>query len=232
MTSFFYIILTVVAYLLGSLSGAIILGKLYYGVDIRTLGSGNPGASNAQRCFGWKAGVAVLFFDFLKGVGAVSLIYLTKLRPETELFVTMQIIFGLAAIIGHIFPLFFEFKGGQGVSVIAGVLSAIHPWAMLICFAVFIIALLLTKYISVSVLIAVLCYPILVNFMFGLWLTPDETITLRVFSIVIAVTLWLTHISNIKRLFKGTEEKFYFKKSVPPTVEKPELKTIFDKNGQ
>ena len=217
------IILIIFAYLLGSASSAILLCRLYYNVDIRLLGSKNPGASNVQREFGWKMGLAVFIIDALKGAAAVSLAYLTELPSTDERFVSLQLLLGLAVMLGHIFPIFFKFKGGKGVSVLVGILAAMHPWAMIICLVIFIITLLITKYISLSVLVASIFYPIMINSVFGLWLIPDETITLRIFSFVAVAIIWLSHISNIKRLINHTENKFYLKKPVERTTERKRL---------
>ena len=134
-----YILLILTAYLAGSLSGSIMLGRHLYGIDVRNYGSKNPGANNTQRILGWKMGLVVLVFDLLKGMGAVSLVYLLPLEPETNAFVGTQIVFGLAAILGHIFPVFYNFKGGKGVATLCGTLLAIHPFAVLICTCIFLI---------------------------------------------------------------------------------------------
>lgn len=207
-----YILFIVLAYLIGSVSGSIIIGKLLYNVDIRNYGSGNPGANNTQRVFGWKLGFTVLAFDLLKGVAAACLVFFLPFKPETNSFVGTQIVFGLAAIIGHIFPLFHGFKGGKGVATLCGVLLAIHPFAVLICTVIFMIVFFFTRYVSVSVIAAVSCFPFLVNALFALWLDPKETLTVKIFSIVVGITIWLTHLSNIKRLIHGKEEKFHLKR--------------------
>ena len=163
-------------------------------------------------------GLLVLTFDILKGVIAVCLVYFLPFRPETNSFVATQIVFGAAAVIGHIWPVFHRFKGGKGVSTICGVLLAIHPFCVVICTIIFLIVLSITRYVSVSVIAAVTCFPFLVNFMFALWISPEETLTLKIFSIVMGVTIWLTHISNIKRLWNGTEEKFLIKAAEKPYV--------------
>lgn len=206
-----YISLIFIAYLLGSISSSIILSKAIYGVDIRNFGSNNPGANNIQRVLGWKIGLAVLLLDMAKGAAAVCLVFLIDLEPETNLFVATQIIFGTAAVLGHIFPVFHEFKGGKGVATLCGCLLAMHPLAVLFCVSIFIIMLVITKYVSVSVITAVTCFPFLVNLLFGMWLNSQETLTLKIFSIIAAIIVWLTHISNIKRLIHGKEEKFVVK---------------------
>lgn len=214
-----YILFILLAYLIGSVSSSIILGKLIYGVDVRNYGSNNPGANNTQRVLGWKMGLVVLIFDLLKGVAAASLVFFFPFNPDTNRFVITQIVFGLAAIMGHIFPVYHNFKGGKGVATLCGVLLAIHPFAVLICTVIFLTVFFLTRYVSVSVIAAVTCFPFLVNSLFALWLDPQETLAIKIFSVVIGVTVWLTHLSNLKRLFNGTEEKFKLKKSLKPGEE-------------
>ena len=207
-----YIFFIILAYLLGSISGSIILGRHFYGIDVREYGSRNPGANNTQRVLGWKLGLLVLAVDILKGVGAASLVLFLPFRPKTNGFVGTQIVFGFSAIMGHVFPVFHNFRGGKGVATMCGVLLAIHPFAVLICTAIFCIMLFITRYVSVSVITAVTCFPFLVNTLFALWLDPKETLVIKIFSIVASGVIWLCHISNLKRLYNGTEEKFIIKK--------------------
>ena len=206
-----YVLFIILAYLIGSVSSSIILGKYFYGIDVREYGSKNPGANNTQRVLGWKMGLLVLAFDIIKGAGATSLVFFFPFTQETNGFVATQIVFGFSAIMGHVFPVFHNFKGGKGVATMCGVLLAIHPFAVLICTAIFCITLFITKYVSVSVIAAVTCFPFLVNTLFALWLDPKETLVIKIFSIVAGCTVWLCHISNIKRLYHGKEEKFIIK---------------------
>lgn len=215
-TVILYLLLIFASYLIGSVSSSIILGRYLYGIDVRQFGSRNPGANNTQRVLGWKMGLVVFIFDLLKGVAAVQLARLLPFAHETNPYVASQIVLGLSATLGHIFPLFHNFRGGKGVSTLVGVLLAIHPFAVLLCLIVFLIVFLFTRYISVSVIAAVTCFPFMVNFIFALWLQPEETLTLKIFSIVVGVIIWLTHISNLKRLYHGTEEKFSIKPAVGP----------------
>ncbi len=222
-----YVLFIILAYLIGSISSSIILGKYFYGIDVREYGSKNPGANNTQRVLGWKMGLLVLAFDIIKGAGATSLVFFFPFTQETNGFVATQIVFGFSAIMGHVFPVFHNFKGGKGVATMCGVLLAIHPFAVLICTAIFCITLFITKYVSVSVIAAVTCFPFLVNTLFALWLDPKETLVIKIFSIVAGCTVWLCHISNIKRLYHGKEEKFIIKKPLsekscplPPQKEK------------
>ncbi len=208
-----YLLLIPLAYIIGSFSGAISLGKLFYGVDVRDYGSKNPGANNVQRVLGWQPALFVFVFDILKGVAAVSLVRFTSLEQGTNLYVIAQIVLGTASVAGHIFPLFFGFKGGKGVATLTGVLWAIHPPAVLICFSVFLVAFAITRYVSFSAIIGITLFPFFVNLIFGEFGQEGVTITLRLFSIAVAIIIWLTHLSNIKRIISGTEEKFRLKRA-------------------
>ena len=215
LTVWLFIIFIIVSYLLGSISAAIFLSKKIYGIDIHAYGSKNPGANNVQRVMGWHMGLVVFVIDLLKGTAACCLVYfLPLLKDAPNLFVCAQIVFGFAAVAGHIFPLYHHFRGGKGVSTFCGALLAIHPGAVLICTVIFLIVLYFTRYISISVIAAVTCFPLLVNLLFALWLDPQETWALRIFSMVCGVTIWLTHLSNLKRLYHGTEEKFRIRRPV------------------
>lgn len=228
---FLFTTFIILAYLLGSVSSSILLGKAIYGIDVREYGSKNPGANNTQRVLGWKMGLLVLAFDIIKGAAAASLVYFLPFPRETNGFVSTQIIFGFAAIMGHVFPVWHNFKGGKGVATMCGALLAIHPFAVLICTAIFCITLFFTRYVSVSVIAAVTCFPFLVNTLFALWLDPAETLVIKIFSIVAGCTIWLCHISNLKRLYHGKEEKFVIKKplsekSCPLPTKEDEEKAI------
>ncbi|MBO7278369.1 MAG: glycerol-3-phosphate 1-O-acyltransferase PlsY [Bacteroidales bacterium] len=213
-----YLILLLVAYCMGSICSAVLLSRIFYGIDIRNYGSRNPGANNVQRVLGWKMGVAVFLFDALKGIGAVGLVYFTPIPEGTEWFEGFSILLGLSAVLGHIFPVFFGFNGGKGVATIVGILTMLHPWTALICMLVFFLFCWWTRYISLSVLLAVTFYPVFINVLFEAILGHPETLTIQLFSIVIALVLWLTHLSNLKRLIQGKEQKFSFKKPVEPLI--------------
>lgn len=206
------VLISIVAYVLGSISSAIILCKLIYNKDIRMEGSRNPGANNVRRVFGWKAGVTVFLFDFFKGWAAIKLIEFTSVPIGSELYSQIEIILTLCAFLGHVFPIFFNFKGGKGVAVLAGAMYAIHPYAALMSIGVFLLMLLITRYISLSVLITAISYPLFMNILFGKILEEDMTTTIRIFSILVAILLPMTHLSNIGRLLTGKEERFKFSK--------------------
>jgi glycerol-3-phosphate acyltransferase PlsY len=204
--------LIIAAYSLGSISNAVWVGNLLYKTDVRKHGSKNAGATNVLRVLGWKAALPVFIFDMAKGAAAVLLVFVVGYKPETNPFVGFQIVLGLTAMLGHIFPVFASFKGGKGVATIAGVITAIHPSAMLITFLIFALSLLITHYVSLSSIIAACCFPFLVIVVFGNWLNVEETLTLKIFSIVATIIILVTHRKNIRRLRKGEESKIVFRK--------------------
>lgn len=220
-----YLLLLPLSYIIGSFSPAIRFGKFFYGIDVRDYGSKNPGANNVQRVLGWKPALLVFLFDTFKGVAGASLAHFTSFETGTNMFVGAQIVLGLTAVLGHIFPVLHQFKGGKGVATITGVLWAIHPYAVLICFGIFLIMFLITRYVSLSAIISITLFPFFVNSLFALWLDPEVTLTLKIFSIIIAVVIWLTHISNIKRIIKGKEEKFRLNNGISDVPE--EVRSIY-----
>jgi glycerol-3-phosphate acyltransferase PlsY len=196
------------SYLLGSVATAVWTGKIFHGVDIREHGSGNAGATNVIRVLGWKTGIPVLLIDVLKGWVAAMLPVFFNLGGEgTALLTNYQIFAGLAAIAGHIFPVFAGFRGGKGVATIFGVLLAIHPLLTLSCMGVFLCVLLITGYVSVASMSAGVAFPVLMFLFFD---TPS--VFFKVFSIIVAIALIFTHRKNISRLIKGEETKFIKKR--------------------
>lgn len=194
------------AYLLGAIPTSIWIGKRFYNLDIREHGSGNAGATNTIRVLGWKPGIPVLLFDIFKGWLAVNLIYLTRFYPpDSAAFVNFQILLGVAATLGHIFPVYAQFRGGKGVSTLVGIVLAIDPLSTAICFAVFVLVLVLTKYVSLGSLIAGITFPILVIVVF-----KTTTPSLIIFSLAVAILLVFTHRKNIIRLLKGEENRADF----------------------
>ena len=212
--------LIIAAYLLGSISNAVWVGNLLYKTDVRKYGSNNAGTTNVLRVLGWKAALPVFILDMAKGAAAVLLVFVAGYTPETNSFVGFQIALGLTAMVGHIFPVFASFKGGKGVATIAGVITAIHPSAMLITFLIFALSLLITHYVSLSSIIASCFFPFLVIVVFGNWLNVKETLTLKIFSIVAAAIILITHRKNIRRLRNGEETKIIFRKKPSIDIEK------------
>jgi len=198
------------AYLLGSIPNAVWIGKFFFNTDVRNYGSKNSGSTNTLRVLGYKAGIPVLLLDILKGFLAVKMIYLTFYYiPATGEYINFQLLLGLAVIIGHIFPVFANFRGGKGVATLIGVILAIDPVSMLICIGMFMITLIITKYVSLSSMIAGLSFPILVIVVFN-----TTTSSLVIFSLIVFVLLLFTHQKNIERLVRNQESKanFLFKR--------------------
>jgi len=196
--------LIILAYLIGSIPTAVWVGRMFYDVDIREHGSGNAGATNTFRVLGKKAGIPVLLFDVFKGWLAVQLTLLTThyLLLSNDQNINLQLSLGVAALIGHIFPVYVGFKGGKGVATLLGLIIAIAPIAALYAIIIFVITLLVTKYVSLSSMIGGFSFPILI-----IVVLQTTTISLVVFSMVIAILLLFTHQKNIERLLSREESK-------------------------
>jgi glycerol-3-phosphate acyltransferase PlsY len=202
------LIAILLAYLLGSIPTAVWIGRAFHGIDVREHGSGNAGATNTIRVLGWSTGIPVLIVDLAKGWVAAMLPVFLKLAPaESALLTNLQIITGLTAIIGHIFPVYAGFRGGKGVATVFGVLLAIHPLLTLVCMGVFLVVLIITGIVSVSSMIAGIAFPIILMTIFD---TPS--LIFKIFSVFVAIALLITHRKNIKRLMHGEEKKLFQKK--------------------
>lgn len=195
-------LLVFIAYLLGSIPTSVWIGKTFYNIDVREFGSGNAGATNTFRVLGKKAGVPVLIIDILKGTLAVALSYLSAYEIQSSEFVNLQIGLGIAALIGHIFPVFAGFRGGKGVATILGVVICILPLACSISLSIFLIVLFSTRIVSLSSMLAGISFPIILNFVVG-----NSNPVLTIFSLVVATLLIVTHRKNITRLLKNQETK-------------------------
>jgi glycerol-3-phosphate acyltransferase PlsY len=161
-----------------------------------------------MRVLGPKAGIPVFFIDVLKGFIAVNLIHLTGYYiPHTGDFVDFQLLLGIAAILGHIFPIYVGFRGGKGVATLFGIILAIDPYPTLICLGIFVLTLVLTRYVSLSSMVAGFAFPIMVIIVF-----KTTTPSLVIFSIIISILLLFTHQKNIERLIKHEESKANFRK--------------------
>lgn len=195
------------AYLIGSIPFSIIASKALKGIDVREYGSGNAGATNTFRVLGKKAGTIVLMLDVLKGYAAVSLAILTDFSPTSENYTNFQLAFGIAAVLGHVFPIYAGFRGGKGVATLLGFMIAVFPLPSLLSILVFLFVLLLSKYVSLSSIISGIVFP------FGVWLLSDQLFnTMLVFSIFVPIILIATHQQNIERLMNGVENKIGSKK--------------------
>ena len=200
------LILIFLAYLIGAIPTSVWVGKLFYHIDIRDYGSGNAGATNFMRVLGVRVGVPVLLFDIFKGWAAVQIInFFNIFQTGADQYVNLQIILGVSAVIGHIYPVYVGFRGGKGVATIFGVLLALHPVATLCAGGIFITSLLISRYVSVSSILAGLSFPLWIIFVFN---SPYQF--LRIFSILVSVLLLVTHMKNIRKLIRGEEKKAAF----------------------
>jgi glycerol-3-phosphate acyltransferase PlsY len=199
-------VMLILAYLIGAIPTSIWVGKIFYRIDIREFGSGNAGASNAIRVFGPVVGMTVLIIDLLKGFAAISLVrFFPFLEPGTSEIINIQIILGVAAVLGHIYPVYAGFRGGKGVATVFGVLLALHPYATLCAAGVFLIGFFITKYASVGSILAGLSFPIWIILVFS---TPY--LHLKIFSGLVAILIIFTHRKNVVRLWHGNEHKTSF----------------------
>jgi glycerol-3-phosphate acyltransferase PlsY len=205
----FLICLTVLGgYILGSISTAFWAGKLLHGIDVREHGSGNAGATNVIRVLGWKTGIPVMLIDVAKGWLAALLPVLLNLADKgSNTMISLQILTGAAAILGHLFPVFTGFRGGKGVGTTVGILLALQPLLTLSCLGVFLSVFIITGIVSLSSMSFGLAFPI---FLFTLFPTPS--LVFRIFSVFIAVALIITHRANIGRLLRGEEKKLFSRK--------------------
>jgi glycerol-3-phosphate acyltransferase PlsY len=198
-----YIYFIIISYLLGSFPSAILVGKIFYNTDVREFGSGNAGATNTFRVLGKKAGLPVLFFDVFKGFISVNLIVFLDIIPYSmDGVFELQLTFGIAAVIGHLFPVFTGFRGGKGIATLLGILIAIHPFAAFYSSLVFVIIFLIFKFVSLASILASFSFPILIYL-----LSDSSPNSLIIFSIFVPILTLITHQKNIERLIRGEESK-------------------------
>lgn len=196
------------AYALGSVTTSVWAGKIFHGVDVREHGSGNAGATNTIRVLGWWTGIPVLIIDIAKGwLAAILPVLFSIAEPGSPAEIQLQILAGIIAITGHIFPVFAGFRGGKGVATTFGVLLAISPFVTISCLVVFLVVLLITGYVSVSSMSAGISFPV---FVFALY--DSSPLVLNIFSVLIAVAILFTHRSNIRKLREGEENRFIWKR--------------------
>ncbi len=215
------ILILVLSYLVGSIPTSIIVSKLVKGIDIREHGSGNAGGTNTIRVLGWKYGIFVILFDAFKGAFAVVVI--ARLfggnlpfsnQTPFDNFTLVQILAGLAAVMGHVWTIFAGFKGGKGIATALGFLVTIVTVDMLIAVAIFFVVVLATKYVSLGSISAAIALPLIIIIrenVFGVDIPGYYTIL--PFVILTSALVIYTHRKNIERLLKGKENKIKIKKS-------------------
>lgn len=190
------------AYLVGSIPTAVWIGKYFYKIDVREYGSGNAGATNVFRVLGKKAGIPVLLIDILKGFVAVSIAYSSDYIVGSKQFINLQLVLGIASLVGHIFPIFASFRGGKGIASLLGIILAILPFAAFISMGIFIAVFLISSYVSLGSMSAAISFPIIVILVF-----KTTSPSLIIFSILIAIMVLITHQKNIERLLRREESK-------------------------
>lgn len=198
-----FIVIVVAAYFLGSIPTGYLVGRAK-GIDIRTVGSGNIGATNVMRALGKPAGIAVLLLDALKGYAAVAWVCPSVLKmfngPAAEV-ETLSVIAGIAAVLGHNYTCWLKFKGGKGIATSAGAYLALAPLAVGIAVAAFVLAAVLTRYVSIGSIAASVALPAAV------WCLPGNNLFLRLVTTALGAMAIYKHKSNIKRLMAGTESR-------------------------
>ena len=207
-----FTLLIIAAYLTGSFPSAVWLGKVFYNTDVREYGSGNAGATNTFRVLGKLADIPVLFMDIFKGWLAVWFVWFIEdaslLRSNNpELFFEYQLVFGIAAVIGHLFPVFTGFRGGKGIATMLGILIGLTPYGALFSFFVFLLVVIISRYISFASIVASFSFPLFVIFVLN---SSNDSLVL--FAIFVPVLSLITHQKNIERLIRGEENKAKFVK--------------------
>jgi len=210
-----YVIVAVGAYLLGSIPTGFLVAKAK-GIDIRTVGSGNIGATNVFRILGKPAGIFVLLFDAFKGwAGAAWVsraVYYSMMKADLDgnTLEMLSFVGGFGAVLGHNYTCWLNFKGGKGIATSAGVLVALVPWALLIALGVWIAMFATTRYVSVGSIVAAVALP------FATWFTTHKP-SLAIITGVLSALAIYKHKANIQRLLNGTENRFGAKKTAPST---------------
>tara|TARA_B110000114_G_scaffold172476_1_gene199194 strand:- start:340 stop:969 length:630 start_codon:yes stop_codon:yes gene_type:complete len=196
------------AYLTGAFPSAVWVGKTFYKIDVREFGSGNAGATNTFRVLGKKAGIPVLIMDIFKGWLSVNYIsFLTNIPESAEAIFEIKLAFGIAAVIGHLFPIYTGFRGGKGIATLLGLLIGLHAVAALYSILVFVIVFIISKYVSLGSIIASIAFPILVILILG-----STNVSLNLFAFFVPILSLITHQKNIERLLRGEETKVKFGK--------------------
>jgi acyl phosphate:glycerol-3-phosphate acyltransferase len=207
-------IILVLSYLVGSIPGSLWSGKVLYGIDLREHGSGNAGATNAFRVLGWKAGVIATIIDLGKGLFASGVIAFIRVDPiptwglvSWQAVTVVCLLAGLAAIVGHMFPIWAKFEGGKGVNTAAGVLFALSPLTMAITIGVFLVVLLTSRYVSLASMLAAVTFPSTVAIRRYVFDINSLDPSLLVFGALMALGIVIAHRTNIQRLLRGNENR-------------------------
>jgi len=213
-----HILFLILAYLTGSFPSAVWVGRTFYNKDVREYGSGNAGATNTFRVLGKGAGIPVLMMDVFKGWISVNYIYfITDASPLKFSFTEtvtssqfeIQLALGIAAVIGHLFPIYTGFRGGKGIATLLGLLIGLNPIAAISSIVVFIIVFLISKYVSLGSILSSISFPVVVFFILE---KENVNPSLELFSVFVPILTLITHQKNIERLIRGEENKVKFDK--------------------
>lgn len=210
-----YLVAILVAYAIGSINFSVIISRKIAGFDVREKGSGNAGTTNMLRSVGKKAAIITLLCDILKGIIAIALAILVgNILPDSNPAILVSIA-GVFVVIGHTFPIFFEFRGGKGVATALGVLLVINWQIGLICLVFALILMALTKMVSLGSIMVAILFPVLTVFISENYIVEAESgnkIVYIIFGISMGIIVIFNHRKNLKRILNGTENKLNFKK--------------------
>ena len=202
-----YFLFIVISYLIGSIPVAVWIGKKFRGIDIREHGSQNAGATNTFRVFGKKLGWIVLTLDVSKGfLASILPLFIADNYSENQLLL-FQLVTSLACIIGHVFPIFAQFRGGKGVASSLGIIIGINPVSAAISLGIFVIIFLLFKFVSLGAIVTAISYPFV-----SFFLVKEDTRVMIIFTILLGFLIIISHRKNIKRLINGEENRMNLSK--------------------
>jgi len=195
------------AYLIGSIPTAVWVGRKFHGIDVREHGSKNAGATNTFRVLGRKSGWFVLIIDVLKGLLAAILPLLFKTEYDDNQLLFFQLSTSFVCIIGHVYPVFAQFRGGKGVATALGIIIGLNPFSAGISLLIFLIVFLASRYVSLGAIITSIAYPFISYF-----IVKEDAKSMIVFTVLLGVLIVLSHRKNIKRLINGEESRMNLSK--------------------
>jgi glycerol-3-phosphate acyltransferase PlsY len=195
------------AYLIGSIPTAVWVGRKFHGIDVREHGSKNAGATNTFRVLGRKSGWVVLTIDVLKGLMAAILPLLFKTEYADNQLLFFQLSTSFVCIIGHVYPVFAQFRGGKGVATALGIIIGLNPFSAGISLLIFLIVFLASRYVSLGAIITSIAYPFISYF-----IVKEDAKSMIVFTVLLGVLIVLSHRKNIKRLINGEESRMNLSK--------------------
>ena len=206
-----YIIIAIIAYAIGSINFSVLISKKMAGFDVREKGSGNAGTTNMLRSVGKKAAVITLLCDILKGVVSIGIALIAgNIVKDVDKAVLVQIA-GILVVVGHTFPIFFEFKGGKGVATSLGVIMMVNWKIGLICLVFALVIMAFSRMVSMGSVGAAILFPVLTLFINTNFIVEASGMKYFIFSVILAVMVIFNHRANIKRIANGTENKLSFK---------------------